>query len=398
MLTFEDLFIQPTYMKGYLNRVPVPSVAMSEAFGMGMMAEGTVDAPEPNSPGAAYEIFDGTRTMAKGRAIDVRPNPITPRGVRTKVVKPLHFAESMPFHFNRMRGARTMGQPIGSTDNGASYIRENLAIMKQRFASAFEFMWVRTLLDGFKYETTENNDYILREFSYNGGDAITVVTNEIPATHKDQIALGVGGTDIIDEPWTDPAADLFGQFMRLNVAIARESGYPIGEIWMNGNTAVPLFRNTSIRQLIGNQAILFNQLDEQNQSLKNPLQAQSFRLNGLPGIRFVIYNGVVTVGDHDNLTYEQIISEEYSTLLIPDGRVIMTPPRETVREWAGFVPVKRDIVETGKREVHRPGVVGFDTYSYLFDHPAGQMTENSGGGLPFIRLPRAVFSPTVDFV
>lgn len=318
---------------GVLNRVNAPGNLFSQYYGMTLGADPIATIIGNNGRGQ-YDIFDSRRDIG----VFSTPNS-PPKAMRRNPIGAIPYAcprqyNSIDLNLNELYGTRDIGtNPAGRiTSRGMEYWRLQMLAARQPMQTLIEFMAVQTFVGGFGMKPHANDPTALIPTLKTDGAATIINDTKVPAAHMgDVYGIWTGAK------WENPATNIPGQFRSLNVIAARENGLPITECWINGNTAVFLFANESMRNQNGIANRVFNTLEptkEIGPNQKVPDTGYSLTFGALPEITFHIYNqGYVPYGTR--LTLDDQTSASNWTLHIPDKKAIMTPPPS--RDWCGML-------------------------------------------------------------
>lgn len=340
-----------------------------------------------------YDIYNPTRSMPLARAPMTGPSRTGRKPIGHKMITVPRFYEALEIEYERVYQNRPIGGQFGTVDAaGESYIARQLKFQSDRFANLHEFMAVQLLRGGWALLPIGDDLYPV-ELGTNG--AVIEVESLVPASHKDQIALGGpnGDDDIIDVPWSDPDCPIIDQFMKLDTVTAIRHGSKIRHIWGNGVTLGPLFNNVQLHKVGGVAVRIFDSMTQReiDPEQKYPDTGVDVIFRGLPDRIFHIYNQVYVSGQ---VSESQIAQTDMANIkkFIPDNEVLMTPePGTWCEKVHGTEPIQFNLKEAvrtvsglamGREEAIDPPRIDM------------KMLYN---GCPVLVEQNAVYNPTVNF-
>lgn len=335
----------PGHTYDELTKVPFVIKMIKEYRGVGTMFQnfyglGFSGRPSQILPQrtGVYDIYGPTRSMPIQRAPLQGPARVAHKPISQKVITLPRFYEALNIMDEMVFKNRPLGGQYGQVDmGGKSYIARQYKHEITKFSNLHEFMAINSMRGGWSLKPYGDDLYPVPL-----GTSGTVMDYDtlVPAEHKDQVALGVGGTDIFDVPWTDPNADINAQLLALAAVHAKRHGAPLRHIWGNSATISPLFNNVKLQKIGGDVYRIWDSVTG------NPLQpgeeypdtGVSIVFRAIPQYTFHIYNqGIVP-----DLVREDEASQLAATVdLIPDDEVIITPnPGEWVELIGGSEPMQ----------------------------------------------------------
>jgi hypothetical protein len=305
---------------------------MSQFYGLTIGAD-PVATIIGNGGRGQYDIFDSRRDIG----VFSTPNS-PPKAMRRNPIGAVPYAcprqyYSIDLNLNELYGTRDLGtNPAGIvTSKGVEYWKMQMLYARQPMQTLVEWMTIQMFFGGFGMKPHANDPTALIPTLKTDSAATIINDTKVPASH-----LG-NPFNIFTAKWDSPATDIPAQFRLLNVVAARENGSPITECWINGNTAVHLFKNESMRNQNGIANRVFNLLDPSKEigpNQKLPDTGYSLTFGALPEITFHVYNqGYVPYGTP--LTLDAQTDPANWNLYVPDLQAIMTPPPS--RDWVGML-------------------------------------------------------------
>lgn len=377
-ITREQL-MHTAFITRVLSQIDTPGSLFQNFY---RMTAGSPGSQRVEGRNLGWDLFHATRSMAVGRPPRTGPanKPRKPYGHVSATAYRSH--EKLFIPDEELIRYRPAGGPIGSIDqNGATYIRQQLSYMVQKFRNAREFMVSRMFRGGWGVKIV-GEDYQLVEL-----DAGTFnVDVQMPSAHKGvEWKTLTSAADSL--PWSDVSADIPGQFRALETRAARVHGAPPRHIWLNGDTANYLFSNTQLQNLAGTAFRVFESMTrrEIDPNSKYPDTGYDIVFRGMPLYTFHIYNGgLVNAGTSES--FDDQISTSNFTKFLPDDYIIVTPEPGG---WCGYIEgselIRRNV--TSQAEM----AYGFSSWGTPVIDPPGVEYKALDNGLPALYEPYAIY-------
>lgn len=383
-----DEITRPTQILGMISEFRGTGSSLQRFYNLGVTST-----PGKSIKGRSglYDIFNPTRSMPVARAGMTGPARVGRKPIGQKAITLPRFFEAMAIEDEYVFHNRPLGQPMSVIDpQGRTYIARQIAHEMRKFVNLAEFMAASMFRGGWGLKAFGED---LLPVDRADPDAVITFDTLVPAEHKDQIALGASGADIIDVSWDDPDADINAQFLALNKVHAARHGAPLRHVWLNGTTVAPLFNNNVLKAIGGSVYRVFDSMSGRpvNPDEKYPDTGVDIVFRGLPEVTFHVYNQVVQTG-LVRQTRAALLDPTLNTLLIPDGEIFITPdPGSWCELVAGSEPMQHDITQAQKE------VIGFEVgRSRAIDPPRYDLRFWSCQA-PVLTEEFAVFNPTVIF-
>lgn len=384
-VTIHELTKTP-FVLGWFNRLAPAGTELSRFYRLGPTHGATELSPKRS---LVYDLFDNTRTMARGRGPYVGPGRTPNKRMGQGTAHIFRLYEAIDFMHERLYGMRPIGGQVGEIDTqGQSYVSLQQRFMAQRFQNAIEFMCSRMFRGGFGIDIDGDN-WNLVEL----GDGMIDVEFNIPDSHKDQLAVGGtdGATDVIDVSWDDAAAKIIQQLLNLNKASERETGYQQKHIWINSTTYGYLLNNTQLSSVRGTANRIFDRQDGRQIATTNEARSQGYDIifGAMPQFTFHVYDAVSHVGVNvDSETFSEL------SMYIPDNMALITPDPEP-GGWYGSATCVEPIRETDVSEVMYP--TGLHSWAYPTNDPPGFQQRVLYNFVPLLYNPKAFYWAEVIF-
>ena len=330
----------------------------------------------------AWDIFDHTREIARGRARGVGPGTIPPQPIGVVTARFLRVHEKMPILDEKVFRRRPIGEPWGNIDvAGQRYIYNQTRIMAQRVRNMREFALSRMLRGGFGVYN-DGDDWYPCEY-----DAGTFnVDFQIPAGNKDQLDM-LGDGDIIDASWDAVGTDVIGHVLAINRAFEQLHGFPLRHIWINSIVLGYLLNNTGLKAAAGTANKVWRTWERSRFTGPDGVLDTGHEVEfwGLPDFLFHAYDGGLNVYNPSTgaSAYTKFIADT-AAIFMPDPspeRIEMMEGSEMVRETRVSTPVER---------------FGIAAWTEPVTQPAGQELIALDNFLPALYLPKAIAYGTVD--
>ena len=228
----------------------------------------------------------------------------------------------------------------------------------------------------------DGDNYSLRNFDATAPNGEIPVNYQIPDSNKGRLALGVGGTNLLDD-WSAPNADIIGQLLQLNKAFVRLHGRALKHIFINSTTYNNVQNNMGLQKIGGDAFTVFKSLTQESTTSREGIQNAGFDVvfRALPLFIFHVYDGVLSVDGEADGT-----SEAENELLIPNDRAIFVP--EPDGEWEGLIDGSEIVLPNPHEESYM--VQGFSAWATrIIDPPAYEM-KFVDNYLPVLYIPTCV--------
>lgn len=380
-ITLQQLLQTPVITR-LVSRIKTPLSLFQSFYGMlpGAPATETIQGRY-----FGYDIMNTTRQIASVRAPGAGPGRAKhkPIGQVTGTVIRAH--EVLHIQHEQLFRMRPLGANFGTVDlTGQNYITRQIAIMTQKFRNTREFMVSRMFRGGFSV-TVDGDDWTLGEMGASG--ASFDVDFQLPAAHKDFLALGSGGANILDVSWADPTAPVHTHLYALRQAFERLSGRPLVHVWMHPEDVSVLQQNVNLQNINGSVNRIFDSLTGRQMSSQEgiPDTGYDITFGALPLFKFHAYGGGLNLDGTDSTSYSSF------TTFIPRGKAIFTPDPSS--DWLGYIAGSEFVRES----VMDPGGVksGFTTWHTNVIDPAGVDIKFLDNGIPALYNPTAICYGTV---
>jgi len=378
-ITLQQLMQTPVITK-VVSRIKTPLSLFQNFFGMN---PGGAASQNVSGRHLGWDIFDKTRLIAEGRAPGTGPATVQRKSVGHVSAVAYRAHEKITLLHEEIFRTRPLGQQFGVVDvNGQNYVNQQIAYLTQRFRNSREFMISRMLRGGFGVKQT-GESWIPVEL-----DAGTFnVDFNVPAAHKDQLAMGSGG-NLISANWNLAGTDIIGDVLNINKSFERLHGRPLRHIFINSTMFQHLLGNTGLKNVGGTAYRIFDSLNARQMKSAEGIPDSGFDVvfRGLPLQTFHVYDGVLNV---DKTTDSDTTAN--TSLFVPDDVAIFLP--EPSNDWVGWINaseyVKENVMDAGRQ------VFGFHSWSTNTIDPAGVELKMLDNGLPVLYVPKCIAYGTV---
>jgi hypothetical protein len=383
--TIQQLFRHPYVLK-VISRIKQSGNPFTSFYRMGLGDAATKTIPAGIRV-FAYETFDHTRQLATARAPMTGPAKGRPQKYGNKTGAIIRMHDALPVSWESIVNMRPVGTPIGTLDrSGQNYVTQQISHWSSKYSNTREWVLSRMFRGGFSLTIDGDTHY----FGELGAGDIDI-TFDFPAAHKDQLAIGASDADIIDTSWDSTTADIVSQFLNLNKAAERISGYVIEHVWINSTTLGLLMNNTNLQAKGGSAFRTFDSLEWRDMSTMSEGQRRrgfDVRFRGMPWITFHTYDGVLQAGT----AVVDSTADADSFLQIPDGVAIMTP---SPGPWLGYAEGQEPVTKTLASGMEI--LTGFQTWRRPMLDPSGVELCWLDNFFPIPYVPTAWFYATVVF-
>ncbi len=330
-----------------------------------------------------YDIYASTRTMAPVTAPQSPPAymGLKPVGQNTATLVRTHGA--IRIFDEKVFMSRPVGGRLSEVDAaGRKYVALQLEHLIQTFRNNREFMISRMLRGGFGLQETDGDQFRLCELK--DADARLQINYGVPAENK----ADLGGIIAAGEGWDQPGAPILEHFMAIGKRMTQKTGYSPRHCIVNSNTIAPLFLNTTLRSIQGQNYTIYNTFTKKPIS---PQDAQSSAVytvvfGGCPMIQFHVLNeGLVLDEVVPNLANQT--SDANFKLFLPDGKAIIIP--EPDGRWAGYAAGVEPVREKVSQDVPR-NITGFGVWRTPEIDPSRYDVKALDNGVPLLYMPGVV--------
>lgn len=372
-ISYDQVLSAPVVTR-VISRIKTPQSRFQNFFGA------NPGGPSVNSVGGhhfGWDIFDRTRTIARGRAPGVGPATVAPKAIGHVSAAIYRAHEKLMLLDERLFRTRPLGEMWGTIDvRGQRYVRQQENYLAQRFRNSREFMISRMLRGTFML-LNSGDDWV----PVDSGGTMTI-DYQVPATNKNQLALDTG-SDIIGTSWATVAtAPVPNDCLEINAGFEQQHGRPLRHVWCNTNLLVYLLTNTDLKNLAGTANVVFEDWRQSPEVSPEGIQDTGHEVvfRGIPWLRFHIYDAGLEV----NGTY---------TKFIPDANAIFLP--DPGPDWFELVEGS----EIVRENVLSPGGEQFGLYAWTepTTQPAGFELLSVDNCLPSLYIPKCVAYGTVVF-
>ena len=382
-ITLQQLF-QTETITGIVSRFKTPMSLMQSFYGLGI---GGSNVDNQGGRYVGWDIFDKTRTLAKGRSPATGPATIAPKAVGHVSAQVFRLHEKLTLLYEYICRTRPLGAQWGTVDGaGQSYVRNQLEYATQRFRNAREFIVSRMFRGQFGVYIT-GDDWTLCEGDAGAGaagsDGVTptfIVDFQVPSANKTQLELG-SGASIITSPWDDPSTQIVAQCNNINAAFERLQGRPLRHVWINTNLYNDMITNTDMQAIGGAVEKVWDSLTGRDMTNAEGIPDSGFnvRFRAMPLYQFHVYDGVLSYQTDGTTTSE-------TAKIIPDNYAIFTP--EPSGDWLGLVNgseyIQENVTDTPRE------VFGFANWRTPVIDPPGVELKLLDNFLPKLSIPKAV--------
>ena len=388
-ITLQQMFRTPTII-GLVSRVRSPLSLFQRFYNL---TPGSPAVIRASGRELGWDLFDFTRSIAKGRAPMTGPATVSRKAVGHVSAVAYRSHEKLPIPLEEVARIRPLGGQIGRVDaRGQAYVARQVAFMTQRFQNAREFMISRMFRGGFGLSLV-GEEYIPVELGAGDFD----VDFQLPAANLTDCQLGSGAA-ILAGDWQNASADIIGQLLELEKAYERVTGRSPRHFWINGTEFGNMLGNTALQSVGGSAFRVWDSLNRRELEGSNnpgslPDTGYDVVFRAMPNYIFHVYNGVLLSDTTGNeVAYTSAISTSSTSLLIPDNKMIITPEPST--EWLGIAEgseVIQERLNSAPREVF-----GFNAWATpAIDPPVIEM-KMLDNFLPALFIPRAICYGTIS--
>lgn len=384
-ITLQQLFRHPYVLK-VISRIKATSNPLQSFYNLGLDNTATESLPAGIRT-FSYDIFDHTRQLASVRPAKVGPKRGRAQKTGTRSGTIIRSHDSLPIAWEDVINTRPHGARIGTLDKtGQNKVTMQIKHYTEKYRNLREWMVSRMFRGGFDIKLVGDEHYVV-----DTGSGDLAVTFDHPSAHQTQLAVGAGGTNVIDTSWDDPSADIMIQFFNLNRAALRITGYTVKHAWVNSTTLGYLMNNTDLQNKGGSAFRVWESAewkDSKTHDGGSKTTGMDVKFRAMPWITFHACDEVLQKGSAQS----DSVSESDVELLIPDTKAILTPDPG---EWVGFAEGAEPVTKNpaAAMEIKK----GFATWQRPMTEPSGLELCFLDNFFPIPYNPSAWFYPTVVF-
>ena len=345
-----------------------------------------------------YDIFDKTRTLAKGRAIGAGPATSPPQ-VIGQVAGTIYRAHEKTFlHDERVFRRRPIGGQFGEVDvSGQRFVTAQEKHLVQKFSNSREFMLSRMFRGGFGL-LRSGDDWIPVE----KGAGTFDIDYQIPAGNLTTLEMvdlngdscvSIYGADeveyaaIFDQTadakfdWGDTTyAPIIAQLLAVNKAFQIQHGWPLRHIWLSSTTYQYVLNNTGLINAAGSANIVFNEMSMSTGDDGKPDGGFDVVFKPLPQFIWHVYDSVLEVNGSTSAT-------------IPDDVAIFVA--EPDMSWMSMLEGSELVAENVMATPHEES--GLYAWTERKTQPSGSELIALDNAIPALYVPRCVAYATVNW-
>lgn len=339
-----------------------------------------------------YNIFDRTRTVAKGRAPGVGPATISPQPIGQVTYTIARFHEKMPLAIEELCQLAPVVGPMSTLDpGGQDYLSRQENFMGSRFWNAMEIM-TAGLIRGTWYLKNVGDDWLPVLVAPSAPTPFVTINHQMPAGNQNQLNM-LGAGNIIALTWSNVAAPIISHDLPMIMeAYAQLTGYVLTDAWCTPTVWASIIQNTEVRNTAGSSSRPFDEFE----FVRNPGDRFTYPewvavLRGYPTIRWHILTEYLVADGGTDPSYAA--GTGALTSIVPANQVVFTP--EPDPEWIDVLWYGEHISEqAGQPAVKRPAWWFWHEW-----HTQATTIELVGlmNAIPRLRIPKALVTPTVIF-
>jgi hypothetical protein len=362
-------------------------------YGLDAKEKGTMMGPntkETPTRSGTYDIFDLTRTVAKGRAPGTGPATIAPQPVGQANYTCARFHEKIPLDYEKLANMRPIGGPSTQIDaGGQQYVAEQTKFLSQRFNNAIEVM-VAGLVRGKLYLKASGDDLIPVLTAPSAG--YVEIDFKLASGNQSQLNM-LGSGSIIDVSWANPAAKIISKHLPDIVdAYVALNGVPPTDFFVNPRMWGYIQTNTEVVNSGGSAQTPFSEFGYVGDKLSDGTQAAEMVavLRGYPMIKWhVVMDRLVL--DGTDTTYAA--GTGTLTKVLPENDVLIMP--EVSSEWVDLLHYSEHVAAApGLPAVKRPS---FYLWTETRTQPSTIDLLALLNAIPRLRVPKCLARGTMVF-
>lgn len=372
-LTVEQLYRHANIIDSY-SQLKAPGTAFEDFYAMGPGAN------VRRSPVDYFQtdIFNHSRTTIGFRARGAGPETLQPQkaGTFSGAIARMH--AKLKLLDNDIAQYRPRGASVGTLDpTGQKEVADQTRIILQRMRNTRENALCSLFKGGYGVISDGESMQIVAK-----GAGDYDIEAQIPATN-----LTTADSIFSADSWDTTTTDIVGQFLQLNAAAERLSGFIPAVAWINTNAYIRMLNNSDIRSKLGTYQVIFDlQTGREISTIPDGRRSSGFlvRFAAIPQMMFIVYDGVQNIYPVE----ETDTSSANSTKLIPDGKMIVTPAPSS--EWLAQVTTG-EMVRENRADNNPQWRWGFYNWVEPVTQPGGRELLFVDHFLHYLKVPSAVF-------
>ena len=360
-----------------------------------------LDAPErgslmgPNSKevqtrSGLYDIFDTTRTVAKGRAPGTGPATTPPQAIGQAAYTCARFHEAIPLEYEALSNMRPIGGPTASIDaGGQQYIAEQMRFIAQRFNNAIEIL-AAGVVRGKLYLKSSGDD-LIPVLSAPGSGPYVEMDFKVPSGNQNQANM-LGAGNIISASWATAGTKIIDHLSSMFDACAQLYGSVPTDAFCSPAIWSYIINNTQVINVGGSAQTPFEYVRYADDTLSNGKQTTEMIavLRAFPTLKWHI------VTDHlvlDGTDTSYASGTGTLTRVLPANDILLVPPADG--SWL-------DLLHYGEYVSAAPGLPAVKRPSYFMwtetqTRPSVVNLLALMNAVPRLRRPKCLVRPTVVF-
>lgn len=411
-VVLSSLFKYP-YIADRIARIGPTSQAISNFYGMGISAsgrEGNILSGTARSDFRKFvhDIFNNTRQTNTLKAPGTGPSFIKPQKTGQVVANALRFYEARTFEYNEIAQYRPLGKLPGTLDKmGQQFVTRQMDDLIRRSINGREFAFINMLKGGFKVVAVGNDQLQCVPTAYSSVTAEFEVNFQLPSSHKNKVTFG--GTDLISASWDNASTPIITDLRKIRAKAVERSGLPLTECWCNTTIMNHLLNCTEAQNQGGDAFRVFDRLSQREVPTGSPDVSSAsskyvidVKLRAFPEMTFhVCDDGFVLPADQASPVEAEDYEDSVPTgssfqKYLSDTEVILTPPPSLAGEYLEMYAVLEYIM----REYGKPvePIYGLAAFGRKKPEPTPRFEFHVlDNYLPALKIPNAVYNPTVVF-
>ena len=388
-LTAEQVF-HPQVLAGMVKRFHAGPNYFQKVLGLSFDSKRLTN-PIPGIHGG-WDLLEPNRAVGSFNQINAGPRKVTPHKVGHATGTCYVYYEAIDLFDNDMYPQRAIGGQANTIDEGAqSHIAYKVNALIERAVNLREFTVSRTLLGGYDMKFSDEQ----RQLPVESGDGDVSIDVGLPASHKGQLALGPSGADLIDTTWSSSTSDIAAMCSSVSKYMMFYSGQPLRHVFITTEIFNHMRKNTKLQSEGGSTVRPWESFALSGIRSKDGAAngGSTVEFRAIPNVLFHIVDSWLML-ESANQTQDDQRDLSKTIQTIPANRVIMTP--EADGSWLGSMAGSQK-AKTIFGSVSSQTVSGTGTWAMPLDQPPGRTVHLMDIFLPYLKMRRAIMSPTVVF-
>jgi len=308
VITLKEAFSAPVITK-VISELKTPASRLQEFLGM---SPGGPAVQQVSGHYTGWDIFNRTRTLAKGRAAGTGPSTASAHPIGHVAATMYRSHEKIHLPDEKLFNLRGLGENWGVLETkGQKYLAAQERNQAQRIRNTREFMVSRMLQGKFDL-LNSGDDWYPVEY----GDGHVTVDFRVPDGNRAKLNM-LGAGDILGASWATAATGIIGDLFAINKAFEQLHGRPLRHVWCNSTVIQYVMNNTGMKAVAGTSNVVFDSWQASPQVNAEGIQDTGHMVvfKAVPWLVWHVYDAGLEVGTTP--TFTQFLDDTHA-IFLPD--------------------------------------------------------------------------------